>query len=818
MSMPSDLRHGFRRLNNDVGFTAVAVACLALGICASIAVFAVVDSLLIRDFPGVRDQDRIVSLATREDEQEGYRRALSNRVFFRYQEATRVFSDLVAYQTLALNLSGAGEPLKVEGHLVSENYFQALGLRAAAGRLFEAVPGRRSQGREEAILSHQLWMRLYGGRRAAIGSVLDLNGHSFTVAGVAPEGFRGILLNRPADLWLTTESGRWVLPDLGGSFAFDELPWLFFFFGRLEPGKDADDAQRELDLLEARFAKEIPEAGNSPGLVVHEGLGVWPGTRHQVAGPLSRLSALVGLLMLVVCTNLGGLLLARAAARQEEIGVRLALGVTRGRLVRQLLTESVALSLSGGAAGFLLSLFVIEAIRGWAFGQYQPTLENLTVDVRVIAFTLFISLATGVLFGLAPALWATRRQAVPLLHRGGASSGPDRGRTRLQEILVVGQVTVSLMLLVSTGLLVRTLLNLRAIDPGFDSRGVLQLTFDLSLRGYSKAAGSEFLDSLLEQVRALPQVGDASLSVWAPLSSASGLGLTGTLRPLAASEEEGQSISYNLVSPGFFQTLAIPLVRGREFSQEDRAGAPRVLIVDEVLAAKFWPGRNPIGEQVAWGSGETQEVWQVVGVARPVYEKDLAVEPQPVFYAPLVQKYIPVLSLQVKTAHDPKGELDSVRAVFRRLDPKLAVNVSLLEEEVGRALSQPRLFSVMLGGFSLTALLVTAIGLYGALSYAVSRRTREIGIRIALGARSSEIMGMVLRRGLALTLLGLALGTLAAVWTTSSLSSLLFGVTPTDPGVFAAVAVILTLVGVAASSLPAWRATRVDPMAIIRHE
>ncbi|HEX6904283.1 MAG TPA: ABC transporter permease [Thermoanaerobaculia bacterium] len=814
MSVPSDLRYGFRQLNNDVGFTAVAVVCLALGICASITVFAVVDSLLIRDFPGVVEQGRILSVATRTDE-EGRRNGISHRQFLRYKEATRIFSDLATYQPLALNLSGAGEPLKVDGHLVSENYFHTLGLRGAAGRFFELE--RPRQDREAVILSHQLWQRLYGGRPAALGSVLNLNGHAFTVIGIAPEGFRGVVLNQPADLWLPAEAARWVLPYMGGTSTFEDSQWLFFFFGRLAPGKDVGEARRELDLLASRFAKESPEDGDSPGLAVYEGLGVWPGTRHRVAGPLSRLAGLVGLLMLVVCANLGGLLLARASSRREEIGVRLALGVTRGRLIRQLLAESIALSLLGGTVGFLLSLFVMDAIRGWALGQYLPKLENLTVDVRVVAFTLFVSLAAGILFGLAPAFWATRRQVMSLLHQSVGGSGPDRSRTSFQEALVVGQVTLSLMLLVSTGLLVRTFLNLRAVDPGFDSHDVLQLKFDLSLRGYSEAAGAEFLDRLLGQVRRVPQVRNAALSVWAPLSSAS-LGLTASLRPLSAPVDRSLQVSHNLISPGFFQTLGIPLVRGRDFSPEDRKGALQVLIVDESLAAKFWPGRNPIGEQVAWGSGKAQKVWQVVGVARRVYTTDLASRPQPFFYIPLAQKHVPVLSLQVKTVGDPMRALDSIRAVFRKLDPNLAVDVNLLEEETAQTFSQPRLFSVMLGGFSLTSLLVTAIGLYGTLSYTVSRRTRELGIRMALGARNSEVMGMVLRRGLALTLLGLALGTLTAVWTTTALSGLLFGVSPTDPMVFATVAVILILVGFLASSLPAWRATRVDPMAIIRHE
>ncbi|HEV2845797.1 MAG TPA: FtsX-like permease family protein, partial [Thermoanaerobaculia bacterium] len=591
--------------------------------------------------------------------------------------------------------------------------------------------------------------------------------------------------------------------------------WLFFFFGRLAPGVNAVRAQAELDVLTVHLAQGISPDQRPSGLRIHEDLGFYPGMRVQATHPLLRLSGLVGLLMLVVCANLGGLLLVKAAARQEEIGVRLALGVTRGQLVRQLLTESVALSLLGGMAGFLMSLFVVDVIRGWSFGRYLPTLDNVVMDGRVVAFTLLLSVGTGVLFGLAPALWATRRQPMPLLHYR-AGGGPDSGRLRLQEALVVAQVTLSLILLVSTGLIVRTLQNLYSVDPGFQVENVLKVSFDLS-QGYSREAGPRFQRDLLEQVRRLPQVRDAALAYSVPLTSTS-FQLTGTVRRPSAPEDTALKTECNIVTPGFFESLEIPLIRGRYFTPEDRAGSTPALIMDETAAALLWPGRDPVGQQVEVANGERWEPWQVVGVVRKIHFRDLSGEPLPFFYVPLAQRYMATTSLQVKTLREPSLVMEPVREVFRQLDPDLAVQVSLLEGEVNETLAQTRLFSVLLGSFSLTALLVTALGLYGTLSYAVSRRTRELGIRMALGARSSEIMGMVLWRGLAITLLGLGLGIFAAIWTTSVLSGLLFGVTPTDPGVFVTVGVLLTLVGLLASSLPAWRATRVDPMAIIRHE
>ncbi len=523
--------------------------------------------------------------------------------------------------------------------------------------------------------------------------------------------------------------------------------------------------------------------------------------------------------MLVVCGNLGGLLLVKAAARQEEIGVRLALGVTRGRLIRQLLTESMALSLIGGTVGFLMALWTVDALQGVSLGKSFPKVNHLTIDGRVVAFTLALSLGAGILFGLIPALWSTRRHVVPLLRRAGGGASQDLGRTRLQEMLVVGQVTVSLLLLVITGLFVRTLWNLESIDPGFDSSNVLNVRIDLDLQGLPEGRGLIFYDQLLPQVRKLPGVRSAALASRVALSPALDAGV-GALRPEGGAEGKVVWSEFNVVTPGYFRTLGIPLLRGRDFQNGDRKGALSVLIIDETLADTLWRGRDPVGQRVLLTAGEVREV---VGVARNVRVTDLQGEAHPYFYLPLAQSYRPTMALQVKAAGDPLQAAGRIRATLRKLDPNLAVQVSRFDDELREALAQPRLFSWVFGGYSLLAVVITAIGLYGTLSYAVSRRTRELGIRMALGARASEIVILVLRRGLGLTLAGLVIGLFAAAWTTSILTTriftgLLFGVTPTDPAVFISVALLLALVGLAASSLPAFSATRVDPMAIIRHE
>lgn len=825
MSVPRDMRYGLRRLNQHFSFTVVAVICLALGICASVTVFSVVNALVLRPLPAVIGQDRLVSLMPKPTLMEGmgdkpFVQALSYPGFLRYRERSHAFTSLVAYREVSVNLLMADEPSRVKGLVVTDNYFTALGLRPAAGRLF--VPGEmRREAQTEVVLSNALWRRTFE-RRQALGSAVQLNGHPFVVIGVAPLEFRGTQHEDDVDVWMPIETAPLLRSDLSeGDMRDPDKGWLLNFFGRLAPGEDVKHAQREMDLLAGRLADGPAQVRRQPGLQLFPGLRIRPGARDALARSLELLSAIVGLLMLVVCANLGGLSLVKAAARKEEIGIRLALGVTRWQLVRQLLTESVTLSLVGGAVGFVLSLWTVEALQGLSLGQFLPRMKDLSVDGRVVAFTILVSLGAGVFFGSVPALWSTRRRVVPLLHRSSDRLGLDRGRTRLQELFVIAQVTVSLILLVTTGLFVRTLWNLQSIDPGFDSSNILNFRLNLTLQSYPESSGLLFYEQLLPQVRRRPGVRSAGLVSWVPLSTGNEFGRVTTLRP----ESKGKSrpneevwSQFSSAFPGYFRCLEIPFLRGRDFSLADQQGSRLVVIVNDVLAEQLWPGRNPIGERLEVMMAGKGELREVVGLVRGVRLERLKDQPQPFFYLPFSQHYEPSMTLQVRTQGDPLLMVDAIRTVLRKLDPSLGVEVSRFDSEVQEALAEPRLLSWLLGSFSLTALLVTAIGLYGTLAYVVSRRTRELGIRLALGARDFEIVAMVLRRGLALTLTGLVLGLVAASWTTSIFSGLLFGVTPTDPGVFVSVALLLTVVGLAASSLPAYSATRVDPMAVIRHE
>jgi len=821
MSVLYDLHYSFRKLNNNLAFTAVAVLCLALGIGAGVTVFSVFNALLLRPVPGVTEADHLVSVTTQPVLLPGiageeFTRGLSYVDFLRYRDDSRGVLELAAFHPVFLNLFVSGEPLRVDGQMVSDNYFETLGLKSSLGRLFSRGEARR-ESQLEVVVSHSLWRRSLGRRADVLRAPLILNGREFTVIGVAPEGFRGSLRSGRVDVWVLVEAAPLIVPLLGESALEDrDREWLHTLFGRLAPGMDLERAQPEMDRLARQLAEPGAEGHRPAALKLYPGIGIAPGLRPALVKTLPLLAVAVALLMLVVCANLGGLLLVKAAARQEEIGVRLALGVSRRRLVRQLLTESVTLSAIGGSAGFLLALAATELLRGVALGRFMPRLAELPLDGRVLAFTVALSLVTGVGFGLVPALWASRSRAEPVLRQGSGAS-KDRGRVRLQEIFVVGQVTVSLVLLITTGLFVRTLKNLQSVDPGFDSEGVVNLRLDLDTLRYDPVNGRSFHDRLLEQIRAMHGVRSASLAFAVPLGGgAAREGRITSISPLQGSVESSEPvfIESNAVSPGYFRTLGIPLVRGRDFTAADREGAPGVVIVNEAFAAMLRRG-NLVGERLNLG----QNLYEVVGLAGDVRPSDLRGDPVPLLYRPLSQGYEPSVTLQIKTTGEPAAVIEPVRALMAKMDPQIPLfQVSLYRDEVRETLAQPRLLSWLFGSFSLIAILVTAIGLYGTLAFTVRRRTRELGIRMALGARVSEIVSLVFRRGITLTMIGLMLGLGAAIWTTSLFASHLFGVTPTDPAVFLLVALLLTLVGLAASSLPAYSATRVDPMAVIRHE
>jgi putative ABC transport system permease protein len=816
MSFLLDLRHGLRRLRRRPGFTALATACLGIGIGASVGLFSILHTLVLRPLPGVAAPRELVTLVPKPMPMPGLpgvtlSKSLSYPVYRQYREANRVFSGLAAYERIPVSLAvpGQGNPVRISGHLVTDNYFATLGLESAVGRTLAGGRGAET----EVVISRELSQRVFGLRRDVLGRPLLLNGQLFQVAGVLPQGFRGVERTEPVDVWIAMEAAPRVVPGIKpGDLSDPAQQWFPCLFARLMPGANRSKAEAEIDVISRMIAKGGIEA---PGFDISEGLGINPYLRKRIFDSLLVVTGVISLLMLLVCANLAGLLLIQAAAREREIGIRVAFGATQGRIVRQLLSESLLLGLLGGLAGVAIGRGLMRVLEGMVLDGLLPQLAGLSLDRQALTFALTLALAAGVLFGFAPALWLSSEAR--WIREG---SGTTPGRSRLQDVLVVGQVALSLMLLVGTGLFVRTWHNLQEVPPGLDGRGVVDLQIDLELQRYGEAPGQAFYDQLLDRVRRIPGVRSASLAVAVPLASHQEIALFSEIQ-VPGQPLDGKAgprmTAENLVSPGYFATLGIPLVSGRDFSARDREGAPPVVIVSRSFARSIWGTRDPVGERITIDSLPME----VVGVAADVLTS-LRGGPRELLYRPLHQFYFPNLTLHVKTAGGEataRAVVSPIRAEMARLDRTVPIaGVSLLEEEIRQASAQPRLFSQLLGGTSGVALLLTGIGLYGSLVLAVRRRTRELGIRRALGAQTSEVLALVLRQGLGLTAVGLTLGIAASLLATRALSGMLFGVTPTDPAVFATVALICGSLGAAASLLPAWSAARVDPMEALRQE
>jgi putative ABC transport system permease protein len=812
MNLLLDLRYGLRRLRNSPGFTVLATLCLGIGIGASVGVFSILHTLVLRPLPEVSAPWELVALTPKPVPVPGMPGAtmymmLSYPSYLQYRDQSRVFSDLVGYEKIPVSLAvpGEGRPLRVSGHVATANYFSALGVRAARGRTLEQERGT-AERQNGVVISEGLWRRVFGGRQDVLGRPLLLNGRVFQVVGVLQEGFRGVERTAPVDLWVAAEAAARVMPSMKeGDLGDPGKAWINNFFARLAPGVSVVKAQAEIDAV----ARRLPKTARlePPGLEISEGVGIDPLLRKGIFDPLLLVAGVIALLMLLVCANLAGLLLSQAVAREREIGVRVALGATQGRILQQLLSEGVLLGLLGGGVGVAIGRALMTSLEGVALDGFLPRLSGLSLDAQALSFALGLAMAAGLLFGLAPAVWASQARWI----REGMATTPRR--SWLQDAFVVGQIALSLILLVGTGLFVRTWRNLQEIPPGFDGRGVINFELDLESQRYTEPAARVFYERLLESARRVPGVRSAALAMMVPLKGEEGAMFFNRLQT-EGSTGEPRMTEMNLISSDYFKTLGIPLLAGRDFSPRDRKGAPGVLIVSQRLAKSLWPGKNPVGQRVTMGK-ESLEVIGVVGDIR----RSLEGEPLDIVYRSGQQEEFANLTLHVKTGGDPRAAMAAIRAEISRLDRNLPVaEVSFFDQLIQRASAQPRLFSQLLGSTSGVALLLTGIGLYGTLAFAVRRRTREMGVRRALGAGTSGILGLVLRRGLALTGIGLAVGIAVSLLVTRALATLLFGVTPTDPVVFLTVALICGALGVAASLLPAWSAARVSPMEALRQE
>ena len=817
-----DLRYAARLLVKNPLFTAAAVVSLGLGVGANTTIFTIVNAVLLNPLP-VREPSRLVSIYTQDAKNQARFQGfmpVSYRNFRDYQEQAGHVLDGVAGSVFApLSLTGGGEPEQVFGEVVTGNYFDVLGVRAVVGRTFSFTEAEDEQQGAHAVvvLSHALWKRRFGADPALVGGTIEVNRQAFTVLGVTPPGFRGVnAIGGPA-LWLPVSSRDRVLTGFVAENFDDRRALLVNVVGRLKPEVAPAQAQAALVTIAARLEKAYPRENDSRTAAVAPVTGFDPEFRQDVSLAGAVLMGVVALVLLIACANVANLLLARAAGRRREIAIRIALGASRGRLLRQLLTESALLGLLAGGAGLL----VARISRDLLWSLRPPFVDADALDLRmsgqVLAFTLLVSLVTGLLFGLVPALQLSRPQlADHLKDRTHRPTGFGH-LFGLRNVLVMTQVALSVVTLVGAGLFLRSLRNAQSTDPGFDARQLLLISFDTGTAGYSGEAAAAFQATVLDRVRALPAVEGAVLASSALFG---GGGFSRTVFPEGVDVNDrrnGRLTALNQVGPDYFQTLGIPLVAGRSFTEADGAGAPMVAVVNETMAKRLWPDQDPLGKRFRC-FGE-QWIIEVVGVARDAKYFTIGEDAQPYFYLSLAQHPSTAATLHVRTAGDPAAALGMVRAQVQSLDAHMPLtNVMTIRQLFDQALWAPRMAASLLGAFGALALVLAVLGVHGVVSYSVAERTQEFGIRMAMGARPVDMLRMVVKQTLRTAAVGAGAALLLAYVATRGLGNLLIGVRAGDPVAFGGTLAVILVAALAASAWPAWRASRIDPLVALRYD
>jgi len=826
-TVAQDIRYGARGLRRNPGLTAIVVAILALGIGANGAVFALLDALLLRPITTV-DPERVVVLFT--GDYGGHPKPFATRSEFDQLRArSDAVVELVAHVPTPFSLgadrttAGAVESEVVLGELASGNMFTVLGIEPDAGRSFLPEEDRAGGTHPVAVISHRLWQRRFGGDPSLVGRAVRLNGHPFTIVGVAPEDFRGTIRGAVTDVWVPLTMQAQVAPSKS---VFDPLasrPLLLM--GRLRPGVTVGAAQKVLDHIAAELQEQHPETWSDarararPLTLASEGGGdLFLFGRDAVDG-LVLLLAVVGVVLLLACANVSGLLLTRASARRKEFTVRVALGAGRVRLIRQLMTESLLLSIASGAAGLIVGRLGADLLSRVA-APIRLDLD-LGLDARVIAFICGITLATTLLIGLIPALSASRPDLQSALKDDASAAGAWPRRGRMRSAMIVVQLALSLVLLIAAGLLLRSLASARTARLGFEPDNLVAATVDLSLEGYSRAETEAFGRRWLERVRALPGVSGACLAARLPLGG--GIGPWNyTVEGSRAPASDGPAVLTTAVSPGYFDVMRIRLLRGRAFDDGDlrRGGERLVVVVNQSFARAHWPGEDPIGKRLQIGTGPSLEppYLTVVGLVEDG-KYDSLEEARPFVYVPLWQHFHWDFSLVVRAPGDPSGWLSAVRREAHRLDENVALTDERgVTDNLKLALLPLRLLGAILAALGLLVLAIAALGLYGLMSYSVAQRTREIGIRRALGARERDVVRLVVGHCMRLTAIGLTIGLAAAAVIAHRLSDLLYAVSPIDPLTFVASPLLLTAVALLASYLPARRGARLEPMSALHRQ
>lgn len=814
-----DLRYALRTLLKAPGFTLVAVIALGLGVGANTAIFSVFNGMLWRPLP-VKDPQQLVSVVTNSPGM-AFPRPLSYPDFLDYRQLKTVFADLAIFAATPVNFGADGRPERAWAELVSGNYFSTLGLEAARGRTFAADEGWVAGKDPLIVLSYKYWQKRFGGDPAVVGKAVQVNQHAFTIIGVTPERYHGAYYFIDPDFYIPVTTLP-LLDATAGNDLTDRSAIQFRALGRLQPGATAAGAMAAAGPIDQRLAKDYPDFHKDVSLLVIPELNARPepGLGGFMSSAVAVFMLLVGLVLLIACANVANLILARANGRRKEIATRTAMGASRWRMARQLLTESVLLALCGGIAGLLFARWAAMGLMSIHIPSDIPLrLFDLRMDWRIFGFCFVITVLTGIAAGLVPALQTSGGNLADILKAGGRSGGSSTGHHRLRDALVVAQVAVSLLLLACAGFFIRSFWNSASMDMGFRVDHTLMMNVDLGLQGYKEERGQQFYKQLTEHLKALPGVRDATITAHIPMgydNSAVNIFPEGQ----AIDDKSKTEMAFDdKVQPNYFRTAGVAVTQGREFTEADTATSPKVAIVNEAFAKKIWPGQDAIGK--TFRTEKSGPPIQVVGLTRTGKYLFLYESPQLFLYFPLAQHYVSAATVMVYSQNDPGELVAAVREQIRQLDSQLPVfDVTTMDAHVryGKPLLPARLGAMLVGAFGLLGLALASVGVYGVISYSVSQRTQELGIRAALGAQPFNVISMVVRQGMSLACIGLSIGLVLAFLLLRGLHAVLYGVGSTDFPTFGAVSALLLGVAFVATYIPALRATRVDPVIALRHE
>jgi predicted permease len=814
-----DVRYGVRMLTKNPGVTLVAVITLALGIGANTAIFSGVNAFLMRPLNVPNAGELIRPLELTDDR--GFADEMSYPDYLDYSAQATSFTGLASEDLISVAVDADNQSDVIWGQVVSANYFDVLQVKPILGRTFLPEEDKTIGANNVVVLGHSFWQRRMGSDPNIAGKTIQFNNRAYHVIGVAPPTFVGSKFALALDFWTPMTMAE----DLRGNpgILADRGSHWMNVIGRLKPGVSIAQASAEVKAIAARLNQAYPDtrASNTSAMVLSELDGRWEDLAGVFKSASAIAMAIVGLILLIACANVANLMLARAASRRKEIGIRLALGASRLRLIRQLLTESMLLAIVGGALGLLLALWVTRLMEGFIpVLEYNVIGNFFALDTRALVFTFVISLGTGLVFGLAPAWQSSNPDVVPVLK--GDPEAARRGKRKafgLRNVLVVAQVALSLVVLVCGGLFIKSFRKAQTMDPGFNNANGLVLSLSPTLVGYEKEPARQFYKQVIERVSHVPGIEAAAFARTLPLGDSSNSNgpilKEGETLPKGSG---GRVIMTNVISPGYFQTMQIPILEGRDFSDRDVATSQGVVIVNQKMAETLWPGESAIGKRITIGI-ENREPWEVVGVVRTGKYRTLAEDPKPFFYYSMGQRRPSPMAMVVRASVDPRSLVGAIRSEVQAIDRRVPVSgVKTMDQHKTYALWAPNMAASFSVAFAIVAILLSAVGLYSVMAYVVSQRTREVGIRMALGANRGDVMKMITRQGMRLAAVGVVIGLLLALALAQVLSSLLIGISGYDVTTFILVPALLSAVALLACYLPARRATKVDPLVALRYE